>query len=98
MERAFRTKMDGLSFRYARATQPVFPSNPAAVFKCKLVASCCVRLVLFDVSGESEVAVLDGLQTPGDFQVQWIPQREPSGIYCYRLQAEGCTITGKILT
>jgi hypothetical protein len=98
MERAFRTKMDGLSFRFTRATLPVFPSNPSAVFKCKLAASCRVRQVLFDVSGESEVAVLDGLQTPGDFQAQWIPQRDQSGIYYYRLQAGRCTITGKNLS
>jgi hypothetical protein len=90
--------MGGVSFRFVPATLAVFPSNPAVVFKCKLAASCRVRLVIFDVSGEVVATVYNGFQAPGDLRAEWIPRWEASGIYCYSLQAGRCTITGKILS
>ena len=66
------------------------PFNPVTTLRYELPRRADVLLVIYDVSGREVTRLVDGIQPPGDHQVQWAGKDQsgrnvPSGIYIAQL-------------
>lgn len=74
------------------------PFNPTTRIKYGLPESGRVRLTIFNVLGQIVTVILDREQTAGYYEVNWDARsgngvRLPSGLYFYRIDADGFTST-----
>jgi hypothetical protein len=73
------------------------PFNPTTTIRYELASDATVSLVVFDVLGR-EVAMLEsGFRKAGEHDVQFDASSLSSGIYIYRLQAGGVTLSRKMI-
>lgn len=79
---------------------PSFP-NPArneATISFSLSRPGEVRMAVYNVTGEKVATVLEGELGPGPHQVRWkVPGNAGSGVYFYRLEAEGKILTRRMV-
>lgn len=74
------------------------PFNPATVISYQLNSNQRVRLEVFDVTGRKVAVLVDGERKPvGTHQVYFDGSGLSSGVYFYRLQTDGQTLTKKML-
>jgi hypothetical protein len=78
------------------------PFNPVTTITIDLTAAGHVRLDVFDVSGRLLATLVNGTKTAGRHAVQWNGKDAsgslvPSGIYFYRMKAEGYEATRKMI-
>ncbi len=70
------------------------PFNPATVIRYQLAGNSLVRLEVFDITGRKVAVLVDGKkQQVGTYQVTFNADALSSGVYFYRLQAGGETVT-----
>ncbi len=72
------------------------PFNPSTEIKYELPAPSHVRLEVFDATGRSTRVLVDGMRPTGTHVVSFNAGDLSSGLYAYRLQAGGETITRKM--
>ena len=72
------------------------PFNPSTTIEYALAAPAHVRLDVFDGQGRSVSVLADGMRPTGSHSVRFDANGLPSGLYVYRLQAGGKTITNKM--
>lgn len=73
------------------------PFNPMTNVRFQMPKSGFVKLVIFDVLGrEVETLVNEQLKT-GTYEVDWNASEFPSGVYFYRLEADGYTDAKKMI-
>ena len=72
------------------------PFNPSTAIEYELPAPQHVRLEVFDASGRSVGVLVDGIRPAGTHSVRFDADNLPSGLYVYRLQANGETLTRKM--
>lgn len=65
------------------------PFNPATTIKYRLPAQMTVKVTIFDVLGREVAVLADGLQEAGTQTLSWDASRMASGLYFYRVVAEG---------
>ena len=65
------------------------PFNPSTGIRFALPKAAHVSLKVFNLLGQEVASILDGERIAGSYTVQWKPENLSSGIYFYRLQAEG---------
>jgi hypothetical protein len=65
------------------------PFRASSVIAYRLDAELPVTLRLFDISGRQVKVLVDAVQGPGEFRVSIPGDELPSGIYLYRLEAGG---------
>jgi len=68
------------------------PFNPSTVIGFQLTKSSRVSLEVYDVLGEHVATLVDGLTPPGEHQVLFDATRFSSGVYFYRLTADGALL------
>jgi len=73
------------------------PFNPATKIKFSLSRTNYVTLKIYNTLGEEVETLLSESRAAGKHQIIWQPQDLPSGVYLYRLQANGWTETRKLL-
>ena len=78
------------------------PFNPETAIRYALPEAGNVSLIVYNMLGQEVVRLVDANQTPGFYAIQWNGQDElgrsvASGVYLYRLQAEGFSKTHKML-
>jgi hypothetical protein len=78
------------------------PFNPSTVISYELRAASSVKLQVLDINGRDVGARLasplpEGWQEAGSHHVTFDGSGLPSGVYFYRIQAEGLAATGKML-
>ncbi len=73
------------------------PFNPATTISYELPRRSTVTLNVFDMLGRLVATLVDGMQEPGRHQVLFDGSNWSSGVYFYRLQAEGYTAVRKIV-
>jgi hypothetical protein len=78
------------------------PFNPATTIGYRLGEAAAVRLAVYDLLGQQIKVLVDGVQVPGSYEVQWEGTDENgkavgSGIYFYRLEAGPRVATSKML-
>jgi hypothetical protein len=69
------------------------PFNPSTVITYRVSGDQHVRLSVYDVTGREIAVLVDRQQAPGEYQVNWDAGQLSSGIYIYRLEAGGQTLT-----
>ena len=65
------------------------PFNPATNIKYKIAESSQIELSVYNVMGQKIATLVDEMKTPGLYEVTWNASKMASGIYYYRLKAQG---------
>lgn len=69
------------------------PFNPSTLIGFLLDQSGWVTLQVFDVTGKEVARLVEGTMASGRHQVEFNAANLPSGIYLYRLQVNGASVT-----
>jgi hypothetical protein len=73
------------------------PFNPQTTINYTLDKTTNVCLKIYNVSGQEIATLVDGKQGVGVYDVAWQPNGLPSGIYFYKLEADGISETKKMI-
>jgi photosystem II stability/assembly factor-like uncharacterized protein len=73
------------------------PFNPTTNFRFRIVDFGLVSLKVFDVLGREVTTLVNEVRAPGSYTVRWDGSGQPSGVYFYRLQAQGFVETKKMV-
>lgn len=73
------------------------PFNPSTTIRFEVPQQSQVTLKLYDVLGRRVAILLDAEMTPGVHQLQFDASGLASGVYLYRLEAEGVSQTRKLM-
>lgn len=75
------------------------PFNPSTVIGFDVGAKGLspVRLAVYDILGREVAVLADGMYSPGAHSVRFDASGLPSGVYIYRLEADGMTLAGRML-
>lgn len=73
------------------------PFNPVTTIDYSLSVTTNVRLSVFSLAGEHVATLVDGPQAAGAHQVSFDASQLSSGLYLYRLEADGRSLTGRML-
>jgi len=60
-------------------------------------SKCLVTLRIYDVLGNEIRILVNGQQSPGQHQVIFDAGNLPGGVYIYRLNAGGSSLSGKLI-
>jgi hypothetical protein len=77
------------------------PFNPTTIIRYDLPRQAHVKLVIYDLLGKAVATLVDAKEAPGFKNVTWngldgAGQRVASGIYLYRIEAEGFAASRKL--
>jgi hypothetical protein len=95
-------KNENLPASYALSQNYPNPFNPSTTIDYSLPERSKVRLVIYNVLGRQVTTLVDGEQSPGFHTARWNGEngngdRVASGVYLYRLEAEGFTESKKMI-
>ena len=63
------------------------PFNPTTVFSYDIPSESHVNLSIYDINGRVVRILINEIQNPGYYSVQWNASGIPSGLYFYKIQA-----------
>lgn len=63
------------------------PFNPATFIRYDVPKLSYVRVIIYDVLGRAVATLVDGVQSPRSYLLQWNAQRFSSGVYFCRIEA-----------
>ncbi|MBA4311461.1 MAG: hypothetical protein C0417_02410 [Chlorobiaceae bacterium] len=73
------------------------PFNPSTNFGFRIVDFGFVTLKIFDLLGREVATLVNETKQPGEYKVKWNAEGVSSGVYLYRLQVGGFSVTKKLL-
>jgi hypothetical protein len=73
------------------------PFNTSITIDFNVNSRELVYLDIYNVVGEKVKTLMDGIQNPGNYKIQWNAVDQPSGIYFYKLQVGNAIEMNKIL-
>lgn len=73
------------------------PFNPVTYFEFDIAVKGNVQLIIYDVTGRRISELVNRELEPGSYKADWDAQNYPSGVYFYRLEADGYTDTKKMI-
>ncbi len=73
------------------------PFNPSTKFRFSIPLKSLVKLNVFDVLGRHVTTLVNQNLESGTYETDWKANDIPSGIYFYRIEAEGFTVTKKMI-
>jgi len=73
------------------------PFNPSTKIGFKVQVSGFTSLKIFDLLGREVATLVNEEMKPGSYEVTWEAARMPSGVYFYRLAADGFIQTKKLM-
>jgi hypothetical protein len=73
------------------------PFNPSTKIKFDIIKTGNVKLTIFDVLGKEVAVLLNDIQQPGKYQVEFSAHEFPSGMYFYRIETGDFVQTRKML-
>lgn len=82
---------------FALAQNHPNPFNPSTSISFTVPQSGIAKVTVFDLLGRQVATLLDAPVSAGQHQVQFNGSSIPSGVYFYRLEADGFTATRKML-
>jgi hypothetical protein len=73
------------------------PFNPSTTvsFSVRKYGYTCIKV--YNTLGREVVTLVDGVKPPGRYSILWNADKFPSGIYFYRLNAEGSSVARKMI-
>ncbi len=72
------------------------PFNPTTTINYTVARNSHVKLTVYNTLGQVITVLVNGFQAQGSYNVTWNAQNQPSGIYIYRLEADGFTVSKKM--
>ena len=90
-QRSAQPSSFGLSQNYPN------PFNPATNIEFRIANFGFVSMKVYDVLGRLVATLVNGVRSPGSYEVQFNGSMFASGVYFYRLTAPGVTIVKKML-
>ena len=73
------------------------PFNPTTTIKYSIPETGGVKLAVFDLMGKELETLVDKVQSPGNYEIVFNAGKLSSGLYFYRLSANGFTKTKEML-
>jgi len=73
------------------------PFNPATVIKYSVPKSGFVSLKVYNILGQEAATLQAGFQKAGSYKVKFDASKLSSGVYLYRLESSGSTLTKKMI-
>ncbi len=73
------------------------PFNPVTNIRFRIVDFGLVRLTVYDALGNSIASLVNQQLQPGSYEAAWDASAYPSGVYFYKLSADGYTDTKKMV-
>lgn len=73
------------------------PFNPVTNIEFNVPKESLVKLSIYDISGKLIEVIVNDKLTPGSYKTDWNASAFSSGVYFYKLEAEGFTETKKML-
>ena len=73
------------------------PFNPATLIRFSIPTAGHVSLKVYDVLGRELATLVDEVKDAGDFSVTWDAAGYSTGIYFYKLESNGLSVTKKML-
>lgn len=73
------------------------PFNPTTTFKYEMPKESKVILSVFDMNGRLVETIVNQTQSAGYYSVHWNASKHSSGVYIYRIQADGFSAVRKCL-
>ncbi len=73
------------------------PFNPQTTISYALPAVSEIKISIFNSAGQLVVTLFEGVQNRGRHQVSWNARHAASGLYFYRLESAGLSLTKKCL-
>jgi hypothetical protein len=83
--------------KFALSQNSPNPFNPHTTIHYSLATESTVKLTVFDVLGREVAILAEGKQMPGEHAALFDASALPSGVYFYRLSADGLLETKKML-
>jgi hypothetical protein len=62
-----------------------------------ITAGASVKLIVFDILGNEVATLVNEINTPGNYEVEWNAAGLASGVYFYKLKAGGFTSVKKLI-
>jgi hypothetical protein len=87
----------GLPDRFSVAQNYPNPFNPQTVISYVLPSETRVKIVVYNLLGEEVATVVDAVEGPGDHVVRYSPANLASGVYIYRVSADGESVVRRML-
>jgi hypothetical protein len=75
--------------KYALEQNYPNPFNPRTTISWQLPVSSPVKITLYNITGQKVTTLVDEIQEPGSHSMEWNADHLASGVYLYRLEAEG---------
>jgi len=72
------------------------PFNPSTTITYSLEQTGLVSLSIYNALGQRVMQLVNKSQSPGRYNVQWDASVAPTGIYYYRLEVDGVSLTKKM--
>jgi len=72
------------------------PFNPITTIIYSLAKGSHVRIAVYNTLGQVVAVLVDGYQSKGSHSVMWKAHYQPSGLYVYRLEADGFSASKKM--
>ncbi len=85
----------GIPKEYALFQNYPNPFNPSTTIHYDIPKNAYVKVVIYDILGRAVVTLVDGLQLPSHYSLQWNPIGLSSGVYFCRIQAQSQDGSGK---
>ena len=73
------------------------PFNPDTKIKFDVAKTGIVKIKIYDVTGRLVESLIDQNMNPGKYSAVWNAVNYPSGVYFYRIEAVGYTISKKMI-
>ncbi len=83
--------------KYALSQNYPNPFNPVTGIEFSIPKSSFIKLVVYDIQGREVETLANQKLNAGTFKVTWNASNYPSGVYFYKLHAEGFNETKKMI-
>ena len=88
---------EGLPSHYFLGQNYPNPFNPSTTIEYALPTAGFVTLKIYDMLGEEVATLVEAEKPAGQYKAEWQAQTRPSGVYFYRLAANGFTETRRLI-
>ncbi|NUN08884.1 MAG: T9SS type A sorting domain-containing protein [Ignavibacteriaceae bacterium] len=89
--------LTGIPEKFALAQNYPNPFNPATVIRYSIPSAGEVSLRVFNLNGEQVAELVNTVQEPGYYQVEFNASSLPSGVYAYELKSNGTSAVKKLV-